>query len=167
MAKRSELDAMTGNLLASGIGVIVPQLQEHYDHSPRVSDLVTYPALFMGIGNLIAVPVADAVGRRPVYLASNVVLIAGGIWCACSDSLSSHIGGRDFMALAAGQSEALCVMIAEVCIGCLFYMSVLKLILGWEIGNLLPARTGQLYWVVLFAADTGHCSVHHCDLLHD
>ena len=107
------LDGMTGNLLASGIGVLVPQLQEYYDGDSRVSDLVTYPALFMGIGNLVAVPFADAIGRRPVYLFSNIVLIAGGIWCCYSDSLGSHIGGRDFMALAAGQSEALCVMIAE------------------------------------------------------
>ncbi|KAL3464902.1 major facilitator superfamily domain-containing protein [Aspergillus heterothallicus] len=107
------LYGMTGNLLASGIGVLVPQLQEYYHGDSRVNDLVTYPALFMGIGNLIAVPFADAIGRRPVYLFSNIVLIAGGIWCSYSDSLGSHIGGRDFMALAAGQSEALCVMIAE------------------------------------------------------
>ena len=104
---------MTGNLLASGIGVLVPQLQEYYHGGSRVNDLVTYSAHFMGIGNLVAGPFADAIGRRPVYLLSNVVLIVGGIWCSYSASLGSYIGGRDFMALEAGQSEALCVMIAE------------------------------------------------------
>lgn len=106
---------MTGNLLASGIGVLVPQLNEVYNNDPHVDDLVTWPSFYMGLGNLIAMPIADAIGRRPVYLASNIILIAGSIWCACSGSLNSHIGGRDFMALAAGQSEALCVLIAEVC----------------------------------------------------
>ncbi|GAB1196661.1 hypothetical protein APSETT444_005936 [Aspergillus pseudonomiae] len=110
---RDPQDGMTGNLLASGIGVLVPQLQEYYHGGSRVNDLVTYPAHFMGIGNLVAGPFADAIGRRPVYLLSNVVLIVGGIWCSYSASLASYIGGRDFMALAAGQSEALCVMIAE------------------------------------------------------
>ncbi|RAH84249.1 MFS general substrate transporter [Aspergillus japonicus CBS 114.51] len=107
------LYAMTGNLLASGIGVMVPLLNTYYDNDRRVNDLVTWPSFYMGLGNLIAMPIADTVGRRPVYLASNVILIAGGIWCAVSRDLGSHIGGRDFMALAAGQSEALCVLIAE------------------------------------------------------
>ncbi|CAG8918560.1 unnamed protein product [Penicillium salamii] len=104
---------MTGNLLASGIGVLVPQLNEVYNNDPRVSDLVTWPAFYMGVGNLLAMPVVDAIGRRPVFLLSNIILIAGGIWCSYADSLGSHIGGRDVMALAAGQSEALCVLIAE------------------------------------------------------
>ncbi|KAF9892290.1 hypothetical protein FE257_002067 [Aspergillus nanangensis] len=101
------------NLLASGIGVLVPLLNQYYDNDPRVSDLVTWPAFYMGLGNLIAMPIADAIGRRPVYLASCVIMIAGSVWCACAQDLGSHIGGRDFMALAAGQSEALCVLIAE------------------------------------------------------
>lgn len=105
---------MTGNLLASGIGILIPQLNEVYGNDPHIDDLVTWPAFYMGLGNLIAMPIADAVGRRPVYLASNVILIIGSIWCCYSPSLGSHIGGRDFMALAAGQSEALCVLIAEV-----------------------------------------------------
>ncbi|KAJ5363863.1 MFS general substrate transporter [Penicillium cataractarum] len=107
------LYAMTGNLLASGIGILIPQLNEVYNNDPHVDDLVTWPAFYMGLGNLIAMPIADAIGRRPVYLLSNVILIIGSIWCSYSNSLGSHIGGRDFMALAAGQSEALCVLIAE------------------------------------------------------
>ena len=65
----------------------------------------------MGIGNLIAMPLALTVGRRPVFLASILLLVVGGIWCACSKSLDSHIAGRDIMSLAAGQSEALAPMI--------------------------------------------------------
>jgi MFS family permease len=42
-----------------------------------------------------------------------VVLVIGGIWCAFSQSLGSHIAGRDVMSLAAGQSEALAPMIHQ------------------------------------------------------
>lgn len=162
---------MTGNLLASGIGILVPQLDQVYNNDPRVSDLVTWPAFYMGLGNLIAMPIADAIGRRPVYLFSNAILIAGSIWCSYSDSLGSHIGGRDFMALAAGQSEALCVLIAEVfCVPGLLSLNIINRTNGhrkpssytsevteshgfapcrpWEpLSSLSPVRISALIWV--------------------
>lgn len=79
----------------------------------RANDLMTYPTLFMGIGNLISMPWAYTTGRRPVFLASILLLIAGGVWCQCSTSLGSHIAGRNIMALAAGQSEALSPLIVQ------------------------------------------------------
>ncbi|KAK6216367.1 Proteolipid protein 2 [Pestalotiopsis sp. IQ-011] len=77
------------------------------------TDLLTYPTLFMGIGNLIAMPLCVAIGRRPVFLLSMVLLVASGIWCACSKSLSSHIAGRDVFSMAADQTEALAPMIVQ------------------------------------------------------
>ena len=74
---------------------------------------MTYPTLFMGVGNLIAMPFAFTCGRRPVFLASMLLLIGAGVWCQCSGSLGSHIAGRDIMSLAAGQSEALSPMIIQ------------------------------------------------------
>lgn len=69
----------------------------------------------MGLGNLISVPLALSVGRRPVFLVSLLLLAASGLWCALSKSLESHIAGRDILSLAAGQSEALApLMIQEI-----------------------------------------------------
>jgi MFS family permease len=79
----------------------------------RVADLLTYPTLFMGIGNLLAMPLCVAIGRRPVFLLSLAVLVVSGIWCACSTSLSSHIAGRNILSLAAGQSEALVAFMVQ------------------------------------------------------
>lgn len=79
----------------------------------KANDLMTYPTLFMGIGNLIAMPWAFTIGRRPVFLASILLLLAGGVWCQCSTSLESHIAGRIIMSLAAGQSEALAPLIIQ------------------------------------------------------
>src|SRR5690242_16848915 len=79
----------------------------------KASGLLTYPTLFMGIGNLISMPLALAIGRRPVFLFSLLLLVVTGVWCACSKSLDSHLAGRDLMALAAGQSEALVPMMVQ------------------------------------------------------
>lgn len=104
----------TSVVLASGMGSIASVVKASYPgEEDRANDLLTYPTLFMGVGNLISMPLAYTVGRRPVFLASIILLIAGGIWCQCSTSLSSHIAGRDIMSLAAGQSEALSPMIVQ------------------------------------------------------
>lgn len=79
----------------------------------KASGLLTYPTLYMGIGNLIGMPLALVIGRRPVYIANLVFLLAGGIWCACSKSLDSHLAGRAIMSLAAGNSEALVQMMVQ------------------------------------------------------
>lgn len=100
--------------MTSGISAILPLIKDSYDNDPRANDLATWPAFFMGVGNLLAIPVAHAVGRRPVYLLSTIVLSMGCLWCACSKSLGSHIAGRDIMSIAAGQAEALCPIIVQV-----------------------------------------------------
>lgn len=79
----------------------------------RATDLLTYPTLFMGIGNLLAMPLSVSVGRRPIFLFSLILLVASGIWCAASQSLGSHLAGRNILSLAAGQSEALAPLIIE------------------------------------------------------
>lgn len=81
----------------------------------------------MGIGNLIAMPLAMAIGRRPVFLVSALVLCVGSVWCAASNSLDSHIAGRDILSLAAGQSEALCPLIIQVILKSPYSRLVLKM----------------------------------------
>ncbi|KAF4340770.1 HOL1 [Fusarium beomiforme] len=99
----------------SGLGSVAPELYAiyHNDSPKRISDLLTYPTLFMGIGNLLSMPLANAIGRRPVFLLSLLLLTVSGIWCACSKSLTSHIAGRNIFSLAAGQSEALAPLIVQ------------------------------------------------------
>ncbi|KAJ5466694.1 hypothetical protein N7539_009423 [Penicillium diatomitis] len=104
----------TAVVLASGMGSIFTSILASYPgQEARANDLMTYPTLFMGIGNLIAMPFAFTCGRRPVFLVSMVLLVVAGIWCQCSTSLGSHIAGRNIMSLAAGQSEALSPMVIQ------------------------------------------------------
>ncbi|KAF6804500.1 major facilitator superfamily transporter [Colletotrichum sojae] len=100
----------------SGLGAVFPSVLSEYAPSEahRATDLLTYPTLFMGIGNLFSMPLCAAVGRRPIFLASLALMLISGLWCAFSgSSLSSHIAGRDFFSLAAGQSEALAPYVVE------------------------------------------------------
>jgi MFS family permease len=113
--------------MVSGISAILPIVQASYGGDPKTSDLATWPAFYMGIGNLLAIPVAHAVGRRPVYLLSTIVLSFGCLWCAYSDSLGSHIAGRNVMSIAAGQAEALCPIIVQE----IFYLHERGRVVAW------------------------------------
>ncbi|CAG7923895.1 unnamed protein product [Penicillium olsonii] len=104
----------TAVVLASGMGPIFSVVVQSYPgQESKANDLMTYPTLFMGLGNFIAMPWAYTAGRRPIFLASMLLLIGAGVWCQCSQSLGSHIAGRNIMSLAAGQSEALSPMIVQ------------------------------------------------------
>lgn len=121
------LYAALGNLMASGISAILPIVKASYGGDERTNDLATWPAFFMGVGNLLAIPVAHAVGRRPVYLLSTILLAFSCLWCAKSTSLSSHIAGRDIMSIAAGQAEALCPIIVQE----IFYLHQRGKVIAW------------------------------------
>lgn len=76
---------------------------------------MTYPSMFMGVGNLVFMPLAMVIGRRPVYLFSCVLLAATAIGAAYVKDYNTHLGMRMVLGLAAGQSEALVpMMIQEV-----------------------------------------------------
>jgi len=72
------------------------------------------PSLFMGIGNVISMPLALAVGRRPVFLVSCIVQVVSLILCATNQSYAWHFAARCILGLAAGQSEALCPLMISV-----------------------------------------------------
>lgn len=100
-------------LLSSGMGAFVGLMFQEYRGNPRVPDLLVYPTLFMGLGNVIGIPVSIAIGRRPVLIFSSLLLAFTSMGCGLSQSFNSHFVVRAFMALAAGQSEALCPMIVQ------------------------------------------------------
>lgn len=159
------LFSATSVLLTSGMGAIFQNVQASYPgQESRATDLLTYPTLFMGIGNLIGMPLALAVGRRPVFLAATLLLTVTGIWCACSKTLGSHIAGRDILSLAAGQSEALIPMMVQE----IHFLHERGTKLGWvsamqAIGtaafflaqNYMVADLGWRWWYGLFTIING------------
>ncbi|KUM59905.1 hypothetical protein ACN42_g7240 [Penicillium freii] len=78
-----------------------------------ITSLMTYPTLIMGIGNLVGMPIAIAVGRRIVLLVATTIMLLGAILCAFATNFEWHLGARMLVGLAAGQSEALVPMITQ------------------------------------------------------
>ncbi|OLN86163.1 putative MFS-type transporter C1271.10c-like protein 6 [Colletotrichum chlorophyti] len=99
--------------LSSLIVFIMPDYQRDGITQDQVSNLFTFPNLFLGLGNLISMPIAVAVGRRPVILASNVLLFLAAILCATNDDYYWHLGGRMLVAFSAAQCQALALLITQ------------------------------------------------------
>ena len=69
-------------ILSSGMGAIITAVKYSYPgEEERTNDLLTYPTLFMGIGNVFAMPLAVTIGRRPIFIITMITLVASGIGC--------------------------------------------------------------------------------------
>ncbi|KAL4966903.1 major facilitator superfamily domain-containing protein [Aspergillus stella-maris] len=106
-----------GLALVSGfgglLGFYIPGYEAIGKQYDDITHLMTYPTLFMGIGNLIGMPLAIGIGRRIVLLVSTIVLVVGAILCALEQNYEWHLWSRCVVGLAAGQSEALVPMITQ------------------------------------------------------
>ncbi|KAJ9144493.1 Major facilitator superfamily transporter [Pleurostoma richardsiae] len=111
------LYSSVGLTMVSGLGALLGTFIPVYVAEGRtvadITHLMTYPTLFMGIGNIFGMPLALAVGRRPVFLVSSVVLVVACILCATQKSYEWHLASRMILGLAAGQSEALCPLMVQ------------------------------------------------------
>ncbi|KAK8207430.1 major facilitator superfamily domain-containing protein [Phyllosticta capitalensis] len=108
-----------GLSLVSGLGGLltfyIPAYTAEGATYADITALMTYPSMFMGIGNIISMPLALAIGRRPVFLASTLLLVVSAILCGFADTYKWHYGARLVLGLAAGQSEALVpLMVQEI-----------------------------------------------------
>lgn len=66
-------------------------------------------------GNYIILPVSLAFGRRPVFLASSIILLVATIGSAVQNDYRSHLATRTVQGLATGASESLLpLMLTEV-----------------------------------------------------
>ncbi|KAJ4223287.1 hypothetical protein NW759_005922 [Fusarium solani] len=74
-----------GLSLVSGFGGLLGFYWAEYEAEgygdADMTALITYPTLFMGIGNLFGIPIAIAIGRRMVFLVSSAILLIGAILC--------------------------------------------------------------------------------------
>ena len=69
----------------------------------------------MGIGSVIFSPTAILFGKRPVYLASSILLIACSVWCGSSPNFASLIVARVLQGIAVSPIECLpSATIAEI-----------------------------------------------------
>lgn len=79
----------------------------------KVALLSSLPLLMNGLASYVLVPLAIAVGRRPVLLAVGILAWSGGLWASFSTSLDSHLAARALQGLGAGAVEALIPLIVQ------------------------------------------------------
>jgi MFS family permease len=79
----------------------------------KVYLLASLPVLVIGLANLVLIPMAIAIGRRPVVLVTGVIAVAGAIWAGFSTSLEMHIAARCVQAVGAGTVESLIPFIIQ------------------------------------------------------
>lgn len=105
--------------VVSGVGAVIgfflPEYLAEGRSEAEITYLFTLPALMMGVGNFFSMPIALAVGRRPVFLGSVFLVAIASILCAVNKSYEWHLAARIVLGLAAGQSEALTPMMIQVC----------------------------------------------------
>jgi len=95
------------------LGFYIPGYVQQGKGYADITHLMTYPTLFMGIGNIVGMPFALGVGRRVIILISTLVLVIGSVLCATAKNYEVHLAARCIVGLAAGQSEALVPMITQ------------------------------------------------------
>ena len=81
-------------------------------HSPeQIVWLLTFPSLFIGVGNFLVLPLSLVFGRRPVFFISTIGLCLATIGCAVSNSYSGQLAGRIIQGLTTGCTESVLPLI--------------------------------------------------------
>ncbi|KAL8409734.1 hypothetical protein RB594_007986 [Gaeumannomyces avenae] len=104
------LYSVSGLTIVIALGALIVFIKPEYEKAgiteSQISGLLTYPNLLLGVGNIVSMPLAAAVGRRPVMLASTGLLVLSAILCATNQNFYWHLGARCLAALNAAQCEA-------------------------------------------------------------
>jgi MFS family permease len=80
----------------------------------QTSHLLLYPILVLGAFNFFWVPVANYVGKRPVFVLASGLLCVCYIWGAVATSFNSLLWSNIIAAFAGSSTEALGAAIVNV-----------------------------------------------------
>jgi MFS family permease len=116
--------AAGGMTMANSIGTLIPTFLEYYSQdgtapvsTAKVTELATYPSLFMGVGAIISVILAQWIGTRPVLIIDAIITLCFTIWAIFTDGsergLSQHIAARAMASLGVGAVESLVPVILK------------------------------------------------------
>jgi MFS family permease len=136
---------VSGLCLVTALGALIVFFLDDYEKEgitqAQISGLLTYPSLFLGVGNIVSMPLAIAVGRRPVLLLSLLLLFISGILCATNQSFAWHLAARSVAAFSAAQCMALVLLIIQVQSLLCIHSPFLALLTMQRSGHILPSPT--------------------------
>lgn len=92
---------------SSNLVVAVVLLAAEFNQSPtRTGYVICFNLLFMGVGNLLWVPLSRVIGKRPVYLIALLLFTGCNVWTFESHSYESLLASRIVSGLAASAADA-------------------------------------------------------------
>lgn len=101
-----------------GVGGLSPAFQvigrELHRSPAQVTQLITYPVLTLGLSNFIWVPVANVMGKRPVFVGTCLLMFGCYVWQATATSFSSLLWASIIGQFAGASTEALGVALVNV-----------------------------------------------------
>ncbi len=107
--------SMCASLMQSLVIPIQPELPRLLDTAPdNAAWVVTATLLAGGVAMPVAGRLADIRGRKPVLVASALVLLAGSLICALSSSLIPVLAGRALQGLAMGYVPVAISFVREI-----------------------------------------------------
>lgn len=77
----------------------------------KVAYSQTVSSLMIGVGNLIWVPLAIKYGRRPVYVATWLLMTASNIWGGCAKFFGSELAARIVYGFAGAAPEIVATLV--------------------------------------------------------
>ncbi|PSN60287.1 MFS general substrate transporter [Corynespora cassiicola Philippines] len=164
--------AVSGLCLVTALGALIVFFTDDYEREgitqAQISGLLTYPSLFLGVGNIVSMPLAIAIGRRPVLLLSLFLLFTSGILCATNQNFTWHLAARSIAAFSAAQCMALVLLIIQD----IFFLHqrgrTFQLFSSFEVllnssltivSSYMAEAAGWRSWYWLFTAISGVCFV--------
>ncbi|KAF1951960.1 MFS general substrate transporter [Byssothecium circinans] len=164
--------AVSGLCLVTALGALIVFFLDDYEKEgitqAQISGLLTYPSLFLGVGNILSMPLAIAIGRRPVLLLSLLFLFISGILCATNQSFAWHLAARSVAAFSAAQCMALVLLIIQD----IFFLHqrgrTFQLFSSFEVllnssltivSSYMAEAAGWRSWYWLFTAMSGVCFI--------
>ena len=161
--------ASFGQSAVSAFATIIPFLEDEYTVQEGKNDqdmlnLSVMPTLTQGLSNLALVPLALAIGRRPVYLGANVIFLLACILAANCTSYNQHLVYRLMMGCSVGVGQSLVPLMVKESVFLhqratfLSWSGTINSIFGLVWGMFVPNVVGQvgwrnLYYIVSFSVD--------------
>ena len=98
------------NFTAGVVGPSLTVLQQQMQQPPpltKLNYLVAVNVLLIGTSNLIWVPVANTIGRRPVLIFAMLATTLFSIWCGAAKTYGSLLAARAMQGFASGPADAI------------------------------------------------------------
>ncbi|CEL03668.1 hypothetical protein ASPCAL04817 [Aspergillus calidoustus] len=98
----------TGNMFAAAPATTFGSLAKDFGVPfSQLADLITYPALLLGLANLFWVPTALCIGKRWAIIFSMIIALAGAIWGCVAPTYDQLLASRIVASFGAGSVESI------------------------------------------------------------